>query len=499
MTLASLFEQTAARDGGRTAIIWGDELITFLQIESRTRGLAQHLASKLGIRRGDRIAVLQKNSPDYIISLYGIYRAGATAVPLNVFLKPEEIRYILGDGGIKTIIISPEFEGHITKVREIDSTLLANVLQVGDAGWDELQKPIANETLPQIAPDDLALLVYTSGTTGRPKGVMLTHANLSSNVTSCIRCLRAVHDDILLLALPMFHSFMLTVGIALPLSAGACILLVRTLMPFAPVLEEMVRQRVTIFLGVPALYQMLADAKIPPEIHDKLSIRLAISGSAPLPVETLTAFGQKFRFPLIEGYGLSEASPVVSLNPIEGVRKPGSVGLPIPEVEIALLDDADREVPVGESGELCVRGPNVMRGYFNQPEQTAATIRNDWLHTGDIAKKDSDGYYYIVDRKKDMLLVKGNNVYPREIEEVIYQIKGVSEAAVVGKPDKASGELPVAFVVAAAGISLDEKAIRAFCKERLADYKLPREVRFLEKLPRNATAKVDKKELRKML
>jgi long-chain acyl-CoA synthetase len=261
----------------------------------------------------------------------------------------------------------------------------------------------------------------------------------------------------------------------------------------------MIRNRATIFIGIPQVYQALAQANIHFWLRWLLNFRMAVSGAAPLPQETLRLFEQKMRFPLLEGYGLSEASPVVSFNPVHGVRKPGSVGLPLPDIEVKIYDDHDRELPAGQVGEIVVRGPNVMQGYFNHPEETATTLRNGWLHTGDMGKKDDDGYIFIVDRRKEMLLVRGLNVYPREIEEVLYQYPGIREAAVIGISHEKRGECPIAFVGAKEGTTLHPHDIKVFCRERLADYKVPHEIRILENLPRTATGKIAKLELKKLI
>jgi len=356
------------------------------------------------------------------------------------------------------------------------------------------------QVLPAVTATDRAVVIYTSGTTGRPKGAVLTHRNLVSNVESSQAVFGGTERDRVVLVLPMFHSFMLTVAIFLPFTIGASIIIIKSIKPFRNVLFEMIFKRATVFLGIPQIFQALATAKIPWWLRWLLPLRLAVSGSAPLPVETLKTFAGRFHFPLLEGYGLSEASPVVCFNPLHGVNKAGSVGLPIPSVQVQIVDDSGHELGPEQVGEIAVRGPNVMLGYWNQDEATRATLRDGWLLTGDIGKKDTDGYVYITDRKKDMLLVHGNNVYPREIEEVIYQMPGVREVAVVGKPDAYRGELPVAFVVPAEGATLDPSAVLKFCRERLADYKLPRDIRVVtEGLPRNATGKILKTELRKRL
>ncbi len=340
---------------------------------------------------------------------------------------------------------------------------------------------------------DLAVIIYTSGTTGRPKGAMLSHGNLLHNVNSCRIVLETVEDDCLAVLLPMFHSYMLTVGILLPFTIGGSIVLVKSLNQPRALLQEILARKPTILPAVPSFYRMLLGAQIPVP----LPLRLFVSGSAPLPLQTLQEFEEKFKVPLIEGYGLSEASPVVSKNPLRGVHKAGSIGLPIANVEMSIQDDAGKMLGANETGEICVRGGNVMMGYWNQPEETAKAMRGDWLLTGDIGYRDAEGYYFITDRKKDMLIVNGINVYPREIEEVIHQFPGVKEAAVIGVPDARRGEQSLAFVVAAEGQTLDEKALHKFVRNRLADFKVPKQIVFLPALPRTATGKILKTELRK--
>ncbi len=321
---------------------------------------------------------------------------------------------------------------------------------------------------------------------------MLSHRNLLCNVESCRIVLETVPDDRFAVLLPLFHTYMMTVGIFLPLTAGGSIVLVKSLHPPRAVLQEIFSRRATILPAIPAFYRTMLAAQVP----TPLPLRIFISGSAPLPMHTLKAFEEKFGVPLIEGYGLSEASPVVSKNPLKGVRKAGSIGLPIPNVEMSVQDDSGKLLAPNETGEICVRGGNVMQGYWNQPEETAKVFRGDWLLTGDVGYRDADGYYYITDRKKDMLKVNGNNVYPREIEEILYQFPGVKEAAVIGIPDARKGEAPIAYVAPADGTTLDERTLIQFLRERLADFKVPRRVVFVPALPRNATGKILKTTLR---
>jgi long-chain acyl-CoA synthetase len=342
--------------------------------------------------------------------------------------------------------------------------------------------------------NELAVIIYTSGTTGRPKGAMLSHANLLHNVESCRIVLQTVEADRFAVLLPLFHSYMLTVGMLLPLMVGGSIVLIKSLHPPRAALQEIFQRSTTVLPAIPQFYRSMVNAPIQPPIP----LRYCICGAAPLPAQVLKEFEEKFHIPLIEGYGLSEASPVVTKNPLDGRRKAGSIGLPIPHVEVSIQDDNGRELGPNETGEVCVRGGNVMLGYWNQPQETAKTMRSGWLLTGDIGYRDAEGYYYITDRKKDMLLVNGINVYPREIEEILYQIPGVKEAAVIGRPDPRKGEQPVAFVAVIDGSVLEEKAIQRFIKERLADYKVPRKVVLMPALPRNATGKVLKTALRQM-
>jgi long-chain acyl-CoA synthetase len=494
-TLTGYLDKTATFFPHRKALFFGSEIVRYGEVHNRALGLARSLREDYGTRPGDRVALLMKNCPEFIYALYGVLFAGGTVVPVNNFLKPAEVEHILRDAGVKVLITqNAEFEPVLAHVRAQLPAL--RPLDIGAVPWAAVAaKPL--EPLASIQPSDRAVIIYTSGTTGRSKGAVLTHANLVANIRSIGIVLENVENDRIVLALPMFHSFMLTVAILAPLSIGASVLIIKSIKPFRHVLFEMIRRRATVFLGIPQIFQALATAPIPWWLRWLLPLRLAISGSAPLSAETLRKFGERFHFPLREGYGLSEAAPVVSFNPVHGVSKAGSVGPAIPGVQVRIFDDQDRELAVGEDGEVAVHGENVMLGYWNQEEATAATLRGGWLRTGDIGKLDSDGYLYITDRKKDMLLVHGNNVYPREIEEVIYQIPGVREVAVVGRADARHGELPVAFVVPAENATLDSQAVLRFCRDRLANYKLPREIRVqTEPLPRNATGKILKTELR---
>jgi long-chain acyl-CoA synthetase len=491
MNLAAAFDQVAVSVPDKTAVFWGEHTFSYRQLKDESDRVAGHLEGTHRISRGDRVGLWLHNCPQFITALFGVLKTGAVAVPINNFLKPHEVAYILKDAGIRVLVVDAGMQDSLPRLAEEVPGL--QFIFVNDfAGL--APAPACRSTPEALAESDLAVLIYTSGTTGHPKGAMLTHGNLLHNVHSCRLELEAVQLDRFALVLPMFHSFMLTVCILLPLLVGGTIVLVKSLNPPKNIFHEITVHQATVLPAIPQLFRTLAHAPVPPS----LSLRLCISGAAPLPLETLRTFSERWPVPLIEGYGLSETSPVASLNPIRGVRKPGSIGLPITNVELSIRNDAGQELPRNTTGEVCVRGGNVMAGYWNRPEETREALRDGWLYTGDIGHMDDDGYSYITDRKKDMLLVNGINVYPREIEEVMYEFPGIREAAVIGRPDPRKGEQPVAFLALNDGAALDEPGLLHFLRERLADYKLPKHVIVLPALPRTATGKILKTSLRQM-
>ena len=491
MNLSMAFADSAERNARKTAVFWGDDEYSYERLHQQTRWLATRLQTDFAVRPGDRVGLWLKNSPEFITAVFGVLRAGGVVVPINNFLKPAEVSYILADAGTQTLIcegVSAEAKSELSA--RLPSLKFLDIRELADGAT-----PSPSESGAVVRTEtDLAFIIYTSGTTGRPKGAMLTHGNLLCNVESCRQVLETVALDRFVVLLPMFHSFMLCVGILLPMTTGCSVLLIKSLHPPKNVIQEIISREATILPAIPQFFRTLAAIQIPASNP----LRLCISGAAPLPGEILKEFNEKFPIPLIEGYGLSEASPVVSLNPIRGPWKAGSIGVPVSNVEVTVQNDRGEVLQIGEVGEICVRGGNVMQGYWNQPEETAKALRNGWLLTGDVGFKDKDGYFFITDRKKDMLLVNGINVYPREIEEVIYQFAGVKEVAVIGQPDARKGEQPVAFVSPNEGVTLDEKTLLQFVRGRLADYKVPRRVTFLPALPRNATGKILKTALREL-
>ncbi|KAB2653675.1 MAG: long-chain fatty acid--CoA ligase [Verrucomicrobia bacterium] len=489
--LVTAFLAGVALGPDKTAVFWAEHEYSYEHFRRQAGWVAARLVGAMGVRPGDRVALWMRNRPEFIGALFGILAAGGVAVPINNFLKPAEVAYMLEDSGAGVLITEDGMDEGLASLLSANPSL--RVLRVdgipADPGDATLDPGIRTR-------GDLAVLVYTSGTTGKPKGAMLTHGNLLHNVQSCREVLAVVDYDRFVLMLPMFHSFMLTVCVLLPFFVGGSIVLVKSLHAPKQAVAEMFQRQGTVLPAMASLFRVLA--QLPAGVE--LPLRLCVSGAGPLPAEILRIFNERHpKIPLIEGYGLSEASPVVAVNPIQGPWIPGTIGMPIPGVEISLQDEAGRHLPDGEEGEVCVRGGNVMVGYWNDPEKTAETLVDGWLRTGDIGLRRPDGYHAITDRKKDMLKPNGINVYPREIEEVIHGFPGVREAAVVGEPCEKRGERPVAFVSLEEGRELDERALHEFLKSRLADFKLPRRIVVLPVLPRNSTGKVLKTNLRDLL
>ncbi len=511
MNLAGAFAASVQKNSQKIALYWGEREYPYHELLRLSSYVADQLRQRYGIQPGDRVGIWLKNCPEFIPSVFGILQAGAVVVPINNFLKADEVNFILGDAGIDMLITDAELGTHHRALEAARPHLKLFRVEQIEAGLQETKKRAAefasptpedripagtsqHPPWPERAESDLAMIIYTSGTTGKPKGAMLSHGNLLHNVESCRIVLQTVSADRFAVLLPLFHTYMLTCGLLLPLLIGGSIVLVKSLHPVRNVLHEIILRQATVLPAIPQVFRGMVNAPIPVP----LPLRVCVSGSAPLPAQILKEFEARFHIPLIEGYGLSEASPVVAKNPLDRTRKAGSIGLPIPYVEMSIQDDNGHELGTGEIGEVCVRGGNVMLGYWKQPEETAKVMRNGWLLTGDVGYRDHEGYYYITDRKKDMILVNGINVYPREVEEVLYQFPGVKEAAVVGMHDSRKGEQPVAFLVPNDGASIDGKALGHFIRRKLANYKIPRKVVFLPALPRNAAGKVLKPTLRKM-
>ncbi|MBB6281698.1 fatty acid--CoA ligase family protein [Geobacillus subterraneus] len=509
MNLTARLAQVAQQLPDKDAYVFMGERCTYQQLDAAVSKFADGLA-QLGVRQGDHIALLLGNSPQFVIGLYGALRLGATVIPINPIYTPEEIAYILHNGDVKAVIgldlLAPLFVEAKKRLPLLKTAIVCETPQGKEKGI-----PLSTEMKsfaevlaagspdfigPELDDDDVAVILYTSGTTGKPKGAMLTHKNLYSNAQDTADYLGINENDRVIAALPMFHVFCLTVALNAPLMNGATVLIMPKFSP-AAMFTLTREEKATIFAGVPTMYNFLYQ-HVGGNEDDLRTLRLCISGGASMPVALLENFEKKFKVIVSEGYGLSEASPVTCFNPLDRPRKPGSIGTNIKNVENKVVNEYGEEVPVGEVGELVVRGPNVMKGYYKMPEETAAALRDGWLHTGDLARMDEDGYFYIVDRKKEMIIVGGYNVYPREVEEVLYSHPDVVEAAVIGVPDPDYGEAVRAFVVAK-NPELTEEQLIAYCRERLAKYKVPGEISFLEELPKNATGKILRRALKERL
>ncbi|MDD3168834.1 MAG: long-chain fatty acid--CoA ligase [Eubacteriales bacterium] len=477
----------------KTALKFKGNSITYGQMDQMVLAYASYL-KKAGLKVGDKVVLSCLNAPEFIYSYFGTVRNGAVIVPINLLLTMEEIAYVVKNSEAKFMIMHPLILQKAKLTREAVEKALEITLIVLDEEFNQQISAVSKEGFEDFSDENaISTFLYTSGTTGKQKAAMLTHKNLVVNSKQCTAALHAKQDDIYMCVLPMFHVFAFTACILMPLYSGATISILESFQP-KEVIETLLKDEITVFMGVPSMYVVLLEAGKKDISFPKL--RLAVSGGAALPVEIYRQARQIMRLPIVEGYGLTEASPAVSFNPPDGVQKEGSIGLPLPGVECKIIDDNERELPEGEVGELAVRGDNVMLGYYNEPEATISTLMNGWLHTGDLAKMDEDGYIYIVDRKKDMVIVAGLNVYPREVEEVIYQFPKVKEAAVIGLADKLRGEYVKVFVVLKEGEECHSKELLRFMKEKLAAYKLPRHIEFVSSLPKNSTGKIMKRILK---
>ena len=477
----------------KTALRFKGKDISYGELDQMVLSYAVYLR-KCGVKTGDKVVLSCLNSPEFVCSYLGTVRNGAIIVPINLMLTMEEIAYIVKNSEAKYMIVQPVILQKVNLTKEAVEKALGITLIVLDETFRRETAEISTDDFESFSDESaISTFLYTSGTTGKQKAAMLTHKNLLFNAEQCYLGLTAKPDDIYMCVLPMFHVFAFTACILMPLWSGATVSILESFQP-KEVIETLLKDEITVFMGVPAMYVVLLEAGKKNITFPKL--RFCVSGGAALPVQIYRQGRDIMKLPIVEGYGLTEASPAVCFNPPFGVQKEGSIGLPIPYAECRIFDENDVELPAGEVGELVVRGENIMQGYYRQEEETKKTLRNGWLHTGDLAKKDEDGYLFIVDRKKDMVVVAGLNVYPREVEEIIYQYPKVKEAAVIGITDKLRGEYVKAFVVLKEGEECTQKELLAYLKERLASYKLPRAVEFITELPKNGAGKIMKRILK---
>ncbi|RVW07527.1 long-chain fatty acid--CoA ligase [Prescottella agglutinans] len=486
--LATTLVASAGRHPDRTAVICGEQQLTYAELEAASAALALELRAR-GVRSGDRVAMMLPNVPMFAIAYYAILRCGAIVVPMNPLLKPREVAHQLADSTAALLLAWHE------AVEATPGAALADVecLTVHpDSLVNRVPVPDGEGGVALREPSDTAVILYTSGTTGKPKGAELSHRNLMCNqqVTSTT-LLKLTEDDVVFGGLPLFHAFGQTVTLTSAIAHGARL----TLLPrfdATDALQVLTRDRVTVFVAVPTMYAALLAHPDRAE-YDLSALRLCVSGGAALPVETLHAFEKQFDTTILEGWGLSETSPVACFNHPDAPRKAGSIGTPIDGVRMRVLADDGQELGIGQVGELAVRGPNVMKGYWRQPAATAEVLSDGWFRTGDLGRIDSDGYYWIMDRKKDLIIRGGFNIYPREIEEVLYEHPDVEMAAVIGIPAPALGEEIGAAVVLRSGSRATPEELRIFVRERVAPYKYPRHVWLVDELSKGATGKILKR------
>jgi long-chain acyl-CoA synthetase len=485
VNLAQSLVDTAGKEGGRPALRMGDAVLTYEQFNDAAARIAAGLAAR-GVEPGDRVGLVLPNVLSFPLVYYGALLRGAVVVPMNPLLKAREIDYYLRDSGARIVVAEETVAGAAS---DAAAAVGIAAVAVDPARPDTLMAARGQAEPVPRANDDDAVILYTSGTTGPPKGAELTHANLSGNARATAdTLLEATPDDVIMGCLPLFHVFGLTCGLNVAVLSGAAL----TLLPRfdgAAALSTIGRDRVTIFEGVPTMYSAMLHA---PDAAgaDVASLRRCMSGGAAMPVEVLRSFEETFGCIVLEGYGLSETSPVVSFNHPHAERRVGSIGTPIRGVEMRLVDGDGNDVPPGEVGEIAVRGPNVMKGYWQRPEETAAAIPDGWFRTGDLARRDDDGYYAIVDRKKEMIIRGGYNVYQREIEEALYEHPAVAEVACIGIAHPELGEEVAAAVVLKPGATATPDELREWAKARVAAYKYPRHVWLADSLPKGATGKI---------
>jgi len=491
LNLASLLIESAGRTPGAPAIRLGEVELSYGELDERSARLAA-LLQKHGFQPGDRVGVMLPNVPEFPIAYYGVLRAGGIVVPMNVLLKRREIAFYLEDSGAELLLA---WHGFAEEARGGATDASAETIEVEPASFAETLAGLEpTPGLAGTAEDDTAVILYTSGTTGKPKGAELTHMNLFRNADVSSRTTSEISQgDVVLGALPLFHSFGQTVSMNASLKVGACLTLVPRFDP-GEALATMQRDGVTHFYGVPTMYGALLHHP-ERESFDTSKLRICITGGASMPVEVLRGFEDAFGAKVMEGYGLSETSPVACSNHPDKERKAGSIGTPIEGVEMQVVDEDDNPVAQGEVGEIAIRGHNIMKGYWQRPDATSEAMRGGWFHSGDMARTDEDGYFYIVDRKKDLIIRGGYNVYPREVEEVLYEHPKIREAAVVGVPHDEWGEEIGAAVVLHEGEELAPEEVSAYVKERIAAYKYPRVVWFLDDLPKGPTGKILKREI----
>jgi long-chain acyl-CoA synthetase len=490
MNLTTILTDSAARAPDGVAVKLDDVELSYRLLDGATALMAGLLAEQR-IGPGDRVGIMLPNVPYFAVCYYGVLRAGGVVVPMNVLLKQREVAFYLRDSGAKLLLA---WHGFAEDAQAGSEEVGVECVLVEPGKFEQMLG--ATQPRPEVADagdSDTAVILYTSGTTGTPKGAELTHANLRRNCEIARGLFDLGSDAVTLGALPLFHSFGQTCGLNATIAGGGMLTLIPRFDP-AKALEIIERDRVTVFEGVPTMYNAMLHCPDAAD-YDTSTLEVCASGGAAMPVEVMHGFEEKFGCKVLEGYGLSETSPVASFNHPDRERKAGSIGTPVEGVEMKVVDEEGHDLPTGEVGEIVIRGHNVMKGYWNRPDATAEAIRDGWFHTGDMAKVDEDGYFFIVDRKKDMIIRGGYNVYPREIEEVLYEHPAVREVAVVGVPHDSLGEEVGAAVALKDGAQVTTDELREHVKGQVAAYKYPRVVWLVNDLPKGPTGKILKREI----
>jgi long-chain acyl-CoA synthetase len=508
-SLGEIFDDSIAQRPENIAMIFGTQEITYAQFGDQVNRFANALAA-LGIQKGDRVALMGPNSPQWEVSFFALFKLGAIVVQTNPMYVEREISYQMNDAGATAIIVWDTIYPRVKAIKHetpLKTVITYKMGQPSGEFEDVLEFDTLLKQYPSVPPkvkinpkEDLAVFQYTGGTTGVSKGVMLTHYNLVANTYQVMEWISGLKDgeERILTVLPAFHVYGMTNCVNY---AVACVgtQIVMPRFDSTQILDAIKLYKPTSFPGAPTMYTAINNHPKVKEYKEELAaIRVCISGSAPLPMEVANQFSAiSGRSNLIEGYGLSEASPVTHCNPVGRPGRIGSIGLPFPNTDAAIVDleTGNRELLPGEIGELVVQGPQVMKGYWNRPEETASTLRNGWLYTGDIARMDEEGYFYIVDRKKDMIIASGFNIYPRDIEEVLYEHPKVQEAVAAGVPDRYRGETVKAYIVLRPGESATEQEFLDYCRTKLAAFKVPRIIEFRDSLPRTIVGKVLRRQL----
>jgi len=467
-------------------LYYKEQKVSYDELELNIEQYARYF-THMGLRYMERVAIALPSCPEFIYSYLGITRAGGVAVPLNLLQTPMELIFILKDCGARYLITNQEIGRKLKSLPELSLNLV--VLDEKCKQDIFAARPVE---YPDINDNDVCTFLYTSGTTGNPKAAMLTHANLIGNVKSMDDASDFGRQDNFLAVLPMFHSFGWTVCVLFPLYLGCCVTILDSFRP-KEVMQTLIEKDITVFCGVPSMFSVLL------KLHRRVTfpkLKFAISGGDSISEDHMITFEKVFNFPIIEGYGLSEASPVVCLNPLYGKRKIKSIGIALPGIEVKVFDEGDKELPAGEVGELVVKGPNVMKGYYNREAETRDALKGGWLHSGDLAYMDEEGYFFIVGRKKELIITAGFNVYPREVEEALIKHPLVTDAAVIGIPHSTKGEEIKAFVVPEEDQVPDKKELVRFLKGRIAGYKIPEVFVFTNDLPRGPNGKILKRLLK---